>query len=274
MGDADNVTVEGISFDECYADGLHINGNIENILIRNIKGHVEDDLVALNMYDWQDSSVNFGPLKTALVENLRVLSDDNGYEGMRIQSGIYYYQDSSSVDCSISDAIFKDIKGVRTFKMYLQTPPYDVVAPPEVGNVGSCDNLFFEDIEMDLNAPIDPFEAYLTSDSIKGSFAAFEIGANIHHISFSNISLTLHRETYPMSFFLCVGPKSVRIDGREIFDPFIRCQIDHITLHNIRINGRLIKEFQDYIHEIIFDDIYGDGIATGRGIIKHILCKE
>ena len=50
-GDIKNAVFENIEFEECYADGLHINGNTENITVRNIKGEVGDDLVALNMYD-------------------------------------------------------------------------------------------------------------------------------------------------------------------------------------------------------------------------------
>lgn len=35
-----------------------INGNTMNLLCRDIKGQVGDDLVALNACDWQDSSVD------------------------------------------------------------------------------------------------------------------------------------------------------------------------------------------------------------------------
>ena len=47
-GDISNAVMHGISFEECYADGLHINGNTKNAWIKDIKGQCGDDLVALN----------------------------------------------------------------------------------------------------------------------------------------------------------------------------------------------------------------------------------
>ena len=54
-GDLENGVFERITFDSCYADGLHINGGSKNLYISDIAGEVGDDLVALNMYDWQNS---------------------------------------------------------------------------------------------------------------------------------------------------------------------------------------------------------------------------
>ncbi len=272
IGDAVNVIAQDISFEECYADGLHINGNTENVIIRNISGQVGDDLVALNMYDWQNSSVNFGPLKTALCENLN-LSHDSRYKAMRIEPGIYYYEDNSCVDCSVNDVIIKGVRGIKTFKLYYQTPPYEISGRPEKGGVGSVDDLFFEDIEINLDTPVDAMEEYLSSDKQKGSFAAFEIGANIGNIFLSDISLVLDREKYPMSFLVAVGPKSIRRNGMEIFDPYIRCEVGHLHLRDIKINGAETKELTDLIHEIVFNDIYSDKSAIGHGKIKHIISR-
>lgn len=91
-GDIEDVYIENIEFESCYADGIHINGNTKNTVTKNIKGQVGDDLVALNMYDWQNSSVNFGPLDTVLCENLE-LYENSRYKAIRIQPGIYYYDD-------------------------------------------------------------------------------------------------------------------------------------------------------------------------------------
>ena len=38
LGDASNVLLEDITFEECFADGLHINGNTRNLLVRGIRG--------------------------------------------------------------------------------------------------------------------------------------------------------------------------------------------------------------------------------------------
>lgn len=154
LGDAKDVVIDNVEFEECFADGLHVNGNCENVLIRNIFGQVGDDLVALNMYDWKNSSVNFGPIRNILCENLN-LSSNSPYKTMRIEPGVYRYQDNTEVDCSMENAIIRNVRGIRTFKLYFHTPAYDVKEEPEYGNSGSGNNIYFEDIEIDLVHPIE-----------------------------------------------------------------------------------------------------------------------
>ena len=125
LGDIADADIENIEFIECFADGIHANGNTENLITRNIHGQVGDDLVALNMYDWQNSSVNFGPMKTVLCENLIAPAGD-GYKMMRILPAVYTYDDGTEVDCSLTDAIISHVRGVKAFKLYYQTPAYNV----------------------------------------------------------------------------------------------------------------------------------------------------
>ena len=268
MGDITNVHIDNITFVECFADGLHINGNTENVSITNVRGQVGDDLVALNMYDWQNSSVDFGPMKAVLCENL-ALSANSPYKAMRIEPGIYYYDDGSSVDCGLYDAIIKSVTGINTFKLYYQTPAYKIIGEePERGGPGSGDYIFFEDIKIDLNAPIDGFREYKTSDPVRGAFAGFELGANIGHLFFENIDLTLYPEHYPLSYLFCVGPKSVVSGDREVFDPYVSCDVGCVQLTDIRVNGKRPDDVTPYIRAVVFDNINNDGRSTGRGKIS------
>ena len=269
IGDVRNGVFENIGFESCYADGLHINGRTENIYIHHVFGEVGDDLVALNAYDWQDSSVDFGPIRGVWCEDL-VLAASSRYKALRIEPGIYAYADGSKVDCGIFDAVFKDIKGIRTFKLYLQTPSYSLDQKPEWGDAGSGDNLFFENIAVDLQAPIDGFGVYQNGDPIRGHFAAFELGANIGYISFENITLTLYKERYPLSYLVCVGPKSVIYRGKEVFDPYISSRVDTIEMENITVNGEKPRDISMLLKTIVFDDVNGDGFSTGRGEIGEI----
>ena len=273
LGNAKNVVVENVEFDQCFADGVHVNGNIENIYIHNIKGQVGDDLVAFNMYDWQDSSVDFGPIKTAWCENLE-LSQESPYKAFRIQPGLYYYDDGSVVDCSLVDVVIKNVKGINTFKLYFQTPRYNVDKGREPGDTGTGNNIFFEDITIDLTGPIDRLKDYMESDPVTGSFAGFEIGANIENLYLENINVTLYREKYPMSFFMCVGPKSVRNGNLEIFDPEINSFVENVYLKNVCVNSGDTENSKNYIHQIAFDDIYNDGTATGKGVINNIIIQK
>ena len=271
-GDLTRCVFERIRFDACYADGLHLNGNMEEVLVRDVKGQVGDDLVALNMYDWQNSSVNFGPMHTVLCENLE-LSADSRYKALRIEPGMYCYEDGSQVDCSLRDAVIRGVRGIKTFKMYFQTPRYRIGELPESGDVGSADDIFFEDITVDLDAPIDRMQPYMQSDPLRGTFAAFELGANIGRIRLENIDLTLHREQFPLSRLLCIGPKSVRRDDLEIFDPYLSSCARRVELADIRVNGVRISEAGDLVKEIAFEDINGDGHSTARGVIGEIVVE-
>ncbi len=274
VGELENAVFENITFHECYADGLHINGNTKNILIRNIKGQVGDDLVALNMYDWQNSSVNFGPGENILCENIE-LSENSSYTAMRIEPGMYYFDNGEAVDCALKNALIRNIKGVKTFKMYFQTFPYIIGEEPEKGGAGSIDNVYFENIDIDLDSPEDKFPEYLNSDPVRGNFAAFEIGSKVGKISFSNINITLHKDKFPMSYFLTVGPKSIpnvyENTTYEIFDPYISSCIEELHLEKVLLNGQTDWQKCFGIKEIEYFDINHDSNSTANGKIKKII---
>jgi len=272
MGNNKNVVVKNIEFEGCFADGVHINGNTENIYINNVRGQVGDDLVAFNMYDWQNSSVDFGPIKTAWCENLD-LYNDSRYKALRILPGIYSYEDGSTVDCSLNDVVIKNVKGINTFKLYFQTPRYYIDEEREPGDTGTGDNIYFEDISIDLDEPIDKLRDYMESNPVTGTIAGFEIGANIGNLYFENINIKLHRDKYPESFFMCIGPKSVRDGKLEIFNPEINSTIENVYLKNISVNSGNTENSKEYIRQIEFCDIYGDGTATGKGVIKNIIVR-
>ena len=269
IGDISCAVFENIRFRECYADGIHVNGNTTKLLCRDIRGQVGDDLVALNAYDWQNSSVDFGPISTVLCDDLE-LSPDSLYKAIRIEPGRYYYDDGSEVDCSITDAIIRNVRGIKTFKLYYQTPRYKLGSAPERGEVGSADNLFFENIAIDLCSPIDEFDDYLNSDPIRGSFAAFELGANIGFLSLENIELTLYKDKYPFSYLLCCGPKSIVRDRNEIFDPYLSSRIERLSLASISVNGKRVDSIDGLLREIEFDDVDGDGHSTAAGRIGEV----
>ena len=271
-GDAENIVFEHIRFEECYADGLHINGNTANILCRDIKGQVGDDLVALNVYDWQNSSVDFGPMKNVLCEDLE-LSADSRYKAMRIEPGRYIYDDGSIAECSLTNALIRNVRGIMTFKLYYQTPPYRTGTAPERGMVGRIDDIYFEDITIDLDGPLDRFPEYLDSDPVRGRFAAFEFGADAGRVSFENIDLRLYPEKYPLSTLALVGPKSVRRGETEIFDPYVSCEVGELSFHNIRINGRP-AELPELFAVNEFGDINADGHSGGQGKVKAVTYKK
>ena len=212
-------------------------------------------------------------MECVLCENLE-LSPSSHYKAMRIQPGLYYYADGSAIDCALNGVIVKNVRGIRTFKMYYQTPAYRIAdEEPEKGAPGSGDWIFFEDIRVDLVSPLDGFREYMESDPVRGAFAAFEIGANIKHLFLENIDLKLYRGRSPRSLLLCAGPKSCVWGDRtvEVFDPYVSCKVGSVELRDIRINGETPDKIEPFIREVVFEDINHDGRSTGHGKIDRII---
>jgi len=272
VGNVSNAVFENIEFTGCFADGLHINGNSENIYAYNIRGEVGDDLVALNMYDWLNSSVNFGPTKCIWIEKLDQF-ESSIYKSLRILPGTYTFGDGSVVDCSLTDAVIKNVRGIKTFKLYFQSRAYRYeFEEPEPGSLGSADNIYFEDIKADLT-PIDMFPEYADSHPVKGTCAVFELGSNIGNVYFENIDITLHRDEYPLSYIVCIGPKSARNDNFEYFNPDVSSHAEKLEFSTIRVNGEIVTDIGEFVRQIVFDDIYSDGKSSGKGSIDKIILK-
>ena len=157
--------------------------------------------------------------------------------------------------------------------MYYQTPAYNIGETPERGAPGSLDGIHFEDIIIDLSAPVDGFDQYVNSDPARGWFGAFEMGSNIGYVTFENIDITLHPETYPLSRMIVVGPKSIRVGDREVFDPYVSNAVECISLKDIKVNGAPMGSHLEHIHVTKFDDINSDGMSTGKGVLKKVIVE-
>lgn len=268
-GNAKNLYFCNIEFCGCFADGLHINGNTENVLAEHIRGQVGDDIVALNMYDWDNSSINFGPMKNVWCEDVE-LYEDGEYKAIRIQPGVYQFADGSEVSCDADRIVLKNIRGINNFKLYLQTNVYDL-AKPDIRKPGRGSDIFFEDIAVSLDKPIDELPPYMNSDPVCGAIAGFEFGAQLESVHFENIRLTTYPEKYPYSYLATVGPKSCLLEGHlEVFDPYLTTEVENLYLKDIYVNGEKNDEPEKYIREICFDNIYDSPYASGSGKIKNI----
>ena len=266
-GDGRNHCYENIVFENCFADGLHLNGNLEGVCVKDVRGSVGDDLVALNAYDWLNSSVNFGPQRDVVCEDLDLLpSNGRVYPAIRIQPAVYRYTDGTIVDCSVDGIVFRRVKGITTFKMYLQTPRYEIGTEPEWSRVGSGGSILFEDIKIDLKEPIDNICQYRDSDPVRGHFGAFEIGANIRSVTLRNVDVTFHADRWPQSHLVTVGPKSATYEDKgrryEIFDPYVSCAVEELRTEGLIVRG---VEPSTLVKEIGFDNINGDGHSSGFG---------
>lgn len=267
VGDLVDGVFENFFFISCYADGLHINGNSENLYIRNFSGHVGDDLVALNMYDWLGSSINYGPARNVFCENIHSAPDSRA-KAMRLQPGIFAYRDGTLIDCSLSDMYFRNLSGIFEYKLYYQTPPYRLGTKPEGEGAGSADNLFFENVEIISGRPSYPYELPNV-----GYFGMFFLNSNIGYISLDNVQYKTTDEVSPYTYLVAIGPMSFRRVGKEhieVFDPYVSTTVDTLDMRNIFINGKQTDDVERIVKVIEFDDVNQDGFSSGRGKVNHI----
>lgn len=268
MGNISNFAVENICFDVCYADGLHINGGTENGTVKNLYGHTEDDLIALNAYDWDNSSINFGKIENLVVDGVKCDVGGNVHKSIRIQPGIYPYKSGEKEDCFVKNLTIKNVSGVACFKMYLQTPAYITFPEKNVG-VGRMENILFENISADTSEPVDKQPNYLSGNTVTGNFATFEIGSNVKNLTFNNVKTVLNKAKYPNSYFIAVGPKTQYIAEKklELFDPYVCCTIQRINFENVYINNEKKDDLTGFIKEISYDNLYPSALPFGKGKI-------
>lgn len=267
VGDLTDGVFENLFFVSCYADGLHINGNSENLYIRNFRGHVGDDLVALNMYDWLGSSINYGPAKNIFCEEIHSAPDSTA-KAMRLQPGIFQYRDGRKVDCSLQDIYIRHVSGIYEYKLYYQTPPYRLGETPEGCGAGSADNLFFEDIHIRAQRPGYPLDVPET-----GHYGMFFLNSNIGHLSLQDIFYEVGPDESPRTHLVAVGPMTWRGKDYEVFDPYISGTVDTLEMENIVVNGVRGTDAEKLVKVISFDDVNGDGFSSGRGEITHLILK-
>lgn len=270
-GEICGFNIENIQFNGCFADGLHVNGNVKNGKITNLHGHTEDDLIALNMYDWDNSSINFGGLENVVVDGIYPEGGENAHKSVRIQPGIYRYKDGSYADCYVKNLTIRNVCGITSFKMYLQTPAYTDKPEKEIG-VGRIENVIFENISADTREPVDKQRNYLNSDPVTGCFATFEIGSNVNGMKLINVKTRLDKEKYPYSYLITVGPKSCYISekGLELFDPYVRCKAEGLSYENVFINGKRQEDISPFVKEVSFDTLYPSKLPFGSGKIGDI----
>ena len=282
ISDAENVVVKELNFDTCFADGVHVNGPVKNIVVRKLTGHCGDDFVALNAYDWPGCSHDFGPIENALIEDISMPTGISSPEkdrckSMRLLPGFHQYEDGSEVECSIENVIVRRVNGLRSFKAYFQSKPYLLEEGPDKyhyakSKSGHEHNIFFEDLAVDLDHPPDMLKPCREGDKERGHSAAFELGADMGEVYIRNVDVYANLERYPHLKVAMVGPKTYGLPGREGGDPYLNIKVDHLTLENVRVHGGEMKNGPVDVYA--FKDINHDGKSSGRGEIGELTMKN
>jgi hypothetical protein len=199
IGNASDFILENITFDET-ADGIHVEGPSARGIIRHIAGKTNDDSVALNAWDWDDYSITYGPITDMLVEDIE-LRPGYTWSELRLLPGTKVFSSGETIACDICRCIYRNIRGVHTFKMYDQ-PNYSRPELDFADPIGRMSDLFFTDIVVDGIMKADYYD--------KSSDAVFDICNDIEGISINNVRFNYIPGASDMApYLVSVGPKSL-----------------------------------------------------------------
>ena len=162
--------VEGVTFDEHRRDGIHVNGPASHGMIRNIRGVTGDDFVALNAWDWRNTAPAFGPIHHVLVEAIHGNPRLGGTDEIRLLPGTKTFADGAKLDCPIHDCVFRDLRDIRTFKIYDQ-PNLELGRDKDFCDpVGTVRNVYFDKLAFNRAC-------------------RFQIAVNIDELSINDVQL-------------------------------------------------------------------------------------
>jgi len=141
ISNCEGFCVENGLFENYHKDGVHINGHVKNGIVRNLEGkNMGDDMVALNAWDWYASALTYGNIENLIIENIK--SEHNEF---RLLPGRKVYDDGSYNECAIRNCVLKNIEGVYTFKLYGQ-PCYRFPEWDFSPIAGTIENVYFDNI--------------------------------------------------------------------------------------------------------------------------------
>jgi hypothetical protein len=135
--------VEGVTFEEHRRDGIHVNGPASHGIIRKIRGATADDVIALNAWDWSNTVPTFGPIARVLVEDVHGNPKLGGTDEIRLLPGTKTFADGHKLDCPVADCVFRNLRDIRTIKMYDQ-PNGELGRDKDYSDpIGTIKNVFF-----------------------------------------------------------------------------------------------------------------------------------
>jgi hypothetical protein len=119
LGNVHDFQVEGIRLEQHRRDGVHVNGPASNGVIRDVRGDSHDDTVSIAAWDWRNCAPSFGPIHDLLIEGVSGVAEQSA-DAIRLLPGVKRFDDGTTLDCSISNVVLRDITDIREFKFYDQ----------------------------------------------------------------------------------------------------------------------------------------------------------
>ncbi|MBN1346775.1 MAG: right-handed parallel beta-helix repeat-containing protein [Phycisphaerae bacterium] len=263
--------VEGVRFEDHRRDGVHVNGPASHGLIRDIRvqrGSMGDDMVALNGWDWMNTSMTFGPIHHVLVEDVdgEPKARDGHRSEIRLLAGTKRFGGGGTLDCNIEHCVFRGLTGIRTFKMYDQ-PNLELGRERDFAEpIGVMRDLWFS--RVNISRPT--------------GAAIFQIHSNVSGMTIRDVTLGFDPSAGAGEPFVLaqVGPLSQTFkfdasDPRrwvEIFSPDKDCVVEGLKVLNVRGAGREVKSAD--VVRVVQQTVNKDYPkttprgGTGRGVLR------
>ena len=224
LANAHEFTVENITLEEHYRDGVHVNGPASDGIIRGVRGDPHDDNVALNAWEWSNYAPSYGPIERIVIEYVTGAPEGvPAANSIRILPGVKRFSDGSKLDCPISDITLRRITDIREFKLYDQ-PNLELGRANDFSHgIGTLKDIRFESLTFHRPGKI-------------------EVHANTDSLVIENVSLQ-HPLT-PDWHLLALGPKSMTYKGAtgtdparwtEIFSPDLDCTVRNVSITGVRL---------------------------------------
>lgn len=147
LANAHEFTVENITLEKHFRDGVHVNGPASDGLIRGVRGDSHDDKVALNAWEWKNYAPSYGSIQRIVIEDVTGTPEDvPAANSIRLLPGVKRFDDGTTLDCPISDITLRGIIDIREFKLYDQ-PNLEMGRDKDFSvGIGTLKNLLFENL--------------------------------------------------------------------------------------------------------------------------------
>jgi hypothetical protein len=233
LTNARDFLVENLRFEEHRRDGVHVNGPASYGVVRGISGTTGDDMVALNAWDWQGSTMTFGPIHHVVVENVtgRALAATasgpipDGSAEIRLLPGHKRFADGTQLACPLEDIVLRRLRAIRTVKMYDQ-PNLEMGRDRDFSDpIGDMHRVFLRDV---VTVP--------TNDAL------VQVHANVDGLDVADVVLE-SPELRPDYALVSVGPLSAVYKHNpadastwvEIFSPDKDCTVRNLRLRRVSV---------------------------------------
>ncbi len=219
LGNVHDFEIDGLTLEDHYRDGVHVNGPASQGTIRNIRGNSHDDPVALNAWEWRNYAPSYGPIRDVLVES--VTGGSRGTSSIRLLPGVKRFDDGTELNCPLENITLRRLTDIREFKIYDQ-PNLEQGRDKDFSiGVGSIKDLLFEDLVF--NRP-----------------GRIELHANTDGLVIRDVEIN-HPITEDWRL-LAIGPKSMTWNRakdpakwREVFSPDLDCTVRNVTVSGVRL---------------------------------------